>query len=92
MSLNTIYDFDYEFSFDNNDITDTDNFDTIYNKCKIIDQSGKRKEIIYNKYLEILNILLITPGFRIVSSLISIDNIIYKVTVFNIQWSGSGLF
>jgi hypothetical protein len=92
MSLNTIYDFDYEFSFDNNDITDTDNFDTIYNKCKIIDQSGKRKEIIYNKYLEILNLLLISPGFRIFSSFVSIDNIIYKVTIFNIQWSGSGLF
>jgi hypothetical protein len=84
--------FDYEFSFDINDITDTARFNTIYNKCNIQDKTGNRRDIIYNKCLEILEFLAVAPGIRIFSSFVTIDNAIYKVTVFNIQWTGSGLF
>lgn len=86
------YHFDYEFSFDINDIMDTSRFDTIYNKCNIPDTTGTRKDIIYNKCLEILALLAVASGIRIFSSFVTINNIKYKVTVFNIQWSGSGLF
>ena len=43
------YDFNYEFSFDINDIVDINRFDTIYNKCNIPETTGDRREIIYKK-------------------------------------------
>ena len=86
------YHFNYEFSFDINDIVDIARFDTIYNKCTIEDTTGNRRDIIYNKCLDILALLTVASGIRIFSSFVTIDNIKYKVTVFNIQWSGSGLF
>jgi len=92
MSLNELYNFDYEFSFDNNDIMDMGRFDIIYNKCKIEDISGNRKDMIYNKCVEIMTLLSIAPGFRVFSSFINYNNKKYKVTIFNIEWNGSGLF
>jgi len=92
MSLNELYNFDYEFSFDNNDVIDIGRFDTIYNKCKIGDISGNRKDIIYNKCIEIVALLSIAPGFRVFSSFIMYENKRYKVTIYNIEWVGSGLF
>jgi len=86
------YHFNYEFSFDINDIVDIGRFDTIYNKCTIVDMTGNRRDIIYNKCLDILTLLTVASGIRIFSSFVTIDNITYKVTVSNIQWSGSGLF
>jgi hypothetical protein len=92
MSLNELYNFDYEFMFDNNDIIDMGRFDIIYNKCNIEDVSGNRKDIIYNKCVEIMTLLSISPGFRVFSSFINYENKKYKVTIFNIEWNGSGLF
>ena len=95
LSVNDIinsYDFNYEFSFDINDIVDINRFDTIYNKCNIPDTTGDRRDIIYKKCLETLTLLGLASGIRIFSSFVTINNTIYKVTVFNIQWSGSGLF
>ena len=86
------YDFNYEFSFDINDIVDINRFDTIYNKCNIPDTTGDRRDIIYKKCLETLTFLGVASGIRIFSSFVTINNTIYKVTVLNIQWSGSGLF
>ena len=58
MSLNII--FDYEFVFYTNDINIT--FDTIYNQCTLEDPSGNRRALIYDKCLEILQVLTRTPG------------------------------
>lgn len=90
MSLD--YHFDYEFSFDINDVVDTERFNSIYDKCTIPDVEGGRRDIIYNKCLSILVLLQVASGIRIFSSFITIGNLKYKVTIFNIQWSGSGLF
>jgi hypothetical protein len=92
MSLNAIYNFDYEFSFENNDIIDTNKFDIIYNQCTLPDPSGNRKELIYKKCLEIVQLLLAAPGFRIFSSFVNVDNKRYKVTISNTIWAGEGLF
>jgi hypothetical protein len=89
------YHFDYEFSFDINDIIDVSRFDTIYNKCNIPDLTGDRRDIIYKKCLETLTLLGVASGIRIFSSFVTINNTVpntFKVTVFNIQWTGSGLF
>ncbi len=92
MSLNAIYNFDYEFNFDNDSIIDINKFNEVYNKCTLEDQSGNRKDIIYNKCVEILTLLNIAKGIRIFSSFLNIDNKRYKVTVLNLQWSGGGVF
>ena len=42
------YHFDYEFSFDTNDIIDISRFDTIYSKCNIPDLTGDRRTQNYN--------------------------------------------
>lgn len=89
MSLNTIYYYDYIFEFYTNDITDLEKFDTIYNQCTLDDPSGNRKAVIYNKYLEILEILSKTPGIRVCSSFVNYNNKRYKVTVHNMSWSGN---
>lgn len=86
------YHFDYEFSFDINDITDTSSFDIIYNNCNIPDTTGNRKDIIYNKCLQILELLATTSGIKVFSSFSTIDNKKYKVTIFNIAWTGSEFF
>lgn len=92
MSLNSIFDYDYDFYFFTDDITDTNKFDTIYNKCTLPDPSGDRRNLIYNKCLEIIQLLSISPGFRVFSSFVNVDNKTYKVTVYNTTWSGEGLF
>ena len=92
MSLNTIFDYDYEFSFLTDDVIDITKFDTIYNQCALPDPSGNRRNVIYNKCLEILQILAITKGIRVFSSFVNIDNTTYKVTVHNLTWSGEGVF
>jgi hypothetical protein len=89
MSLNAIYYYDYLFEFYTNDITDLDKFNTIYNQCTLEDPSGNRKVLIYNKYLEILQILSKTPGIRTCSSFVNYNNKRYKVTVHNMSWSGN---
>jgi hypothetical protein len=81
MSLNTI--FDYEFYFNTDDITDVDKFNTIYNECNLEDPTGNRRSLIYDKCLEILQILARTPGIRVCSSFVNYDNKKYKVTVYN---------
>ena len=88
----SLYKFDYEFSFDNNDIKDTVKFDEIYNQCKIIDDSGERRSLVYNKCIEILNLFNIAPGFRTFSTFITFNNNKYKITIYNINWNGSGKF
>lgn len=89
MSLNTIqYDYIFEF-YKNDDITDISKFNTIYNQCTLEDPSGNRKDLIYNKCLEILQILSITPGIHICSSFVNYENKRYKVTVHNMTWSGT---
>jgi len=88
MSLNAIYYYDYLFEFYINDITDLDKFNTIYNQCTLEDPSGNRKALIYNKSLEILQILSKTPGIRICSSFVNYNNKRYKVTVHNMSRSG----
>ena len=87
MSLNII--FDYEFEFYTNDITDAGKFDIIYNQCTLEDQSGNRRVLIYDKCLEILQILSRTPGIRICASFVKYNNKRYKVTVHNMKWSGN---
>jgi hypothetical protein len=91
MSLNTnmIYYYDYLFEFYTNDITDLDKFNTIYNTCTLEDPTGNRKALIYNKSLEILEILSRTPGIHICSSFVNYNNKRYKVTVHNMSWSGN---
>lgn len=86
MSLNTI--FDYEFYFYTDGIIDLDKFDNVYNMCTLQDPSGNRRSLIYDKSLEILRILSITPGIHICSSFVTYDNKRYKVTVHNMKWSG----
>ena len=89
MSLNTI--FDYEFYFNTDDIIDIDKFNTMYNECNLEDPSGNRRSLIYDKSLEILQILTMTPGIRICSSFVNYDNKKYKVTIYNKSWSGDVL-
>lgn len=79
MSLNITS--DYEFYFYINDITDFDKFNTIYDKCNLEDPSGNRRSLIYDKCLEILQILSRTPGIRVCSSFVNYNNKKYKVTV-----------
>jgi hypothetical protein len=83
MSLNSIFDFDYDFIFLTMDVTDTVKFDTIYNQCTLPDPSGDRKNLIYKKYLEIVQLLIVAPGFHIFSTFVKIDKATYKVTVHN---------
>ena len=85
MSLNII--FDYEFVFYTNDINIT--FDTIYNQCTLEDPSGNRRALIYDKCLEILQVLTRTPGIHICSSFVNYNIKRYKVTIHNISWSGN---
>lgn len=92
MSLNDIYGSNYEFIFYIDDITDINKFNTIYDKCTLADPSGNRRTLIYNKCLEIIQILTITPGIRVFSSFVDINDIKYKVTVSNTVWTGGGLF
>ena len=92
MSSSGIFDFDYNFSFLTEDITDLIKFDTIYNQCTLPDPSGNRKNLIYIKALEIVQFLLVSPGFHIFSTFIKVDNKKYKVTVHNMIWTGEGLF
>jgi hypothetical protein len=84
MSLGTI--FDYEFVFYTNDINT--NFDTIYNQCTLEDLSGNSRTLIYDKCLEILQILTRTPGIHICSSFVNYNNKRYKVTIHNVKWTG----
>jgi hypothetical protein len=88
MSLNTIFDYDYEFVFFTDDITDINKFDIVYNQCTIEDTSGDRKALIYDKCLQILQILSITAGIHIFASFVSYNNKQYKITVNNKTWSG----
>jgi hypothetical protein len=88
MSLNPIFNYDYEFYFYTNDITDIDKFNTVYNKCTLEDPSGNRRILIYNKSLEILLILSKTTGIRICGSFVNYNNKRYKVTVHNTLWAG----
>jgi hypothetical protein len=83
MSLVAI--FDYEFVFYTNDINIT--FDTIYNQCTLEDPSGNRRALIYDKCLEILQILTRTPGIHICSSFVNYNNKRYKVTIHNMKWT-----
>ena len=83
MSLNSIFDFDYNFIFLTIDVTDTVKFDTVYNQCTLPDPSGDRKNLIYKKYLEIVQLLIVASGFHIFSTFVKIDNTTYKVTVHN---------
>lgn len=89
MSQNTQFDWDYAFSFYTDDITDINKFDTIYNMCTIEDPSGNRRALIYDKCLQILGILLITPGIHIFASFVIYDNNHYKVSVNNRNWTGN---
>ena len=89
MSLNTVFDWDYEFYFYTNDITDTVKFDAIYNQCTLEDPSGDRRAFVYNKCLEILGILSITSGIHICSSFVTYNDKRYKVTLHNMNWSGN---
>ena len=88
MSLNTIFDYDYEFVFFTDDITDIDKFDIIYNQCTIEDPSGNRRGLVYDKCLQILQILLITPGVHVFASFVTYNNKQYKITINNKTWSG----
>lgn len=92
MSLNDIYSSDYEFMFYTDDVLDINKFNIIYDKYTLEDPSGNRRTLIYNKCLEILQILTITPGIHVFSSFVNIDNKKYRVTVRNTVWSGEGLF
>ena len=92
MSLNSIFNFDYEFYFYTEDVTDPIKFDTIYNQCTIPDPSGNRKDLIYKKGLEIVQLLSVALGFHIFSTFVKIDNKKYKVTVHNMTWAGEGVF
>lgn len=83
MSLNSIFDFDYNFIFLTMDVTDTVKFDTVYNQCTLPDPSGDRKNLIYKKYLEIVQLLIVASGFHIFSTFVKIGNTTYKVTVHN---------
>jgi hypothetical protein len=88
MSLNTIFDYDYEFVFFTDDITDINKFDIVYNQCTIEDPSGNRRASIYDKCLQILQILSVTPGIHIFASFVTYNNKQYKITIHNISWSG----
>jgi hypothetical protein len=88
MSLNTQFVWDYEFYFYTDDITEVGKFDTIYNMCTLEDPSGDRRSLVYDKCLEILEILSITPGIHICSSFVNYNNKRYKVTLYNTKWSG----
>jgi len=92
MSLNTIFNYDYEFYFFTEDVADINKFNTIYSQCTLPDPSGNRTNLIYNKCLEIVQLLLVTSGLRIFSTFVNVDNKRYKVTVHNMVWSGDGLF
>jgi len=81
MSLNTKINWDYEFYFYTNDITDIDKFNAIYNMCTLEDLSGNRRALVYDKCLEILKILAMTSGIRICSSFVNYNNKRYKVTI-----------
>ena len=87
MSLNTIFDYDYEFVFFTDDITDINKFDIVYNQCTIEDISGNRRTAIYDKCLQILQILLITPGIHIFASFVTYNNKQYKITIQNVSRS-----
>jgi hypothetical protein len=88
MSLNAIFIWHYEFYFYTDDITEVGKFDTIYNMCTIEDPFGNRRGLVYDKCLEILEILSITPGIHICSSFVNYNNKRYKVTLYNTKWSG----
>jgi hypothetical protein len=88
MSLNTIFDYDYEFIFFTDDITDINKFDIIYNECTLEDPFGNRRGVIYDKCLQILQILSITQGIHIFSSFVTYNNKQYKITIHNKTWSG----
>ena len=88
MSLNTIFDYDYEFVFYTNDITDINKFDIVYNQCTLEDPSGDRRALVYDKCLQILQILSMTPGIHIFASFVNYDNKQYKITIHNMTWSG----
>ena len=88
MSLNTVFDYDYEFQFYTDDITDVNKFDVIYNQCTLEDTSGNRRALIYDKCLQILQILAITPGIHIFASFVTYNNKQYKITIRNTTWSG----
>lgn len=92
MSLNDIYGSDYEFMFYTDEVLDITKFNTIYDKCTLEDPSGTRRTLIYNKCLEILQVLTITAGIHVFSSFVTVDNIKYRVTVHNTVWTGDGLF
>lgn len=89
MSLNTQFDWDYEFSFYTDDITDINKFDTIYNMCTIEDPSGNRRGLVYDKCLQILQILSITLGIHIFASFVIYNDKQYKVTIHNMNWTGN---
>lgn len=89
MSLNTQFDWDYEFYFYTNDTTNITDFDTIYEACTIEDSSGNRRPLVYDKCLEILQILSLTSGIHICSSFVTYNNKRYKVTVHNMKWPGN---
>jgi hypothetical protein len=88
MSQNTQFDWDYAFTFFTEDITDINKFDTIYNMCTIEDPSGNRRALIYDKCLQILQILSITAGIHMFATFVIYDNIHYKITVHNMNWTG----
>jgi hypothetical protein len=92
MSLNDIFSSDYEFTFFTDDVLDITKFNTIYDQCTLEDPSGTRRTLIYNKCLEILQVLIITPGIHVFSSFVQVDNKKYKITVRNTVWTGEGLF
>lgn len=92
MSLNDIFSSDYEFTFFTDEVLDITKFNTIYDKCTLEDPSGTRRTLIYNKCLEILQVLTITAGIHVFSSFVHVDNKKYKVTVHNTVWTGEGLF
>jgi hypothetical protein len=89
MSLNTPFDYDYIFEFYTNDITDLDKFNTIYDQCTLEDPTGNRKALIYDKCLQISQILSITPGIHIFASFVNYNNKQYKVIVHNMGWGGA---
>jgi hypothetical protein len=88
MSLNTQFDYDYIFTFYTNDITDVDKFNTIYNQCTLEDPSGNRRTLIYEKSLEILQILSIAPGIHTFASFVNYNNKQYKIIIHNLSWTG----
>ena len=88
MSLNTQFVWDYEFYFYTDDITEVGKFDTIYNMCTLEDPSGNRRGLVYDKCLQILQILSITAGIHVFASFVTYNNTQYKITIHNKTWSG----